>query len=286
MLTLAASAKINLTLEVLRKRPDGYHEIRSVLQSITLCDSLSFEAAEQISFECDLPSWQAEKSLVVRAAEMLKREMQSPCGARIRITKRIPLSSGLGGDSSDAAAVLVGLNKLWQLGIPPGELARMAGALGSDVPFFFSGGTALAEERGEFISPLPEMLQAWIVLLVPQMERREFKTGDMYSRLTPEHFTSGDKTDVLVERLTRGEAVCPFDLYNVFEKVAFTAFAGLDQYRDEFQHAAAESVHLAGAGPTLYALFNDSKKALRTFGVLKEKGFEAYLTETQNSAMI
>jgi 4-diphosphocytidyl-2-C-methyl-D-erythritol kinase len=214
---------------------------------------------------------------------MLRQQAGSPRGALITISKRIPVSSGLGGDSSDAAAVLLGLNQLWQLGIPPGGLAGIAATLGSDVPFFLNGGTALAQGRGEFIVPLPDMQRAWIVLLMPQVERPEFKTGAMYSRLSPEHFTRGDVTDALVARLTRGEPVRSCDLCNIFEKVALEALSGLDRYYSEFQCIAQTSVHLAGAGPALYALYNAAEEAAGAFESLKAKGFEAYLAETQNS---
>jgi len=286
MLTLTAPAKINLTLEVLQKRPDGYHEIRSVLQVISLSDRLSFKTNEKIIFACDSPLWQAEKSLVSRAIDSLRRQTNSSRGALINITKRIPLSSGLGGDSSDAAAILQGLNQLWELGMLPGELVRMAGSLGSDVPFFLSGGTALAEGRGEFISPLPDMLHEWVVLLVPHVERPPSKTGALYSLLCVEHFTSGSRTDALVARLTRGESIRSCDLYNVFESVAFEAFNGLGKYRDGFQNIAGEPVHLAGAGPALFALFSDAEKAARVWRNLKERGLETYLSETQNSAKL
>ncbi len=286
MLTLAAPAKINPTLEVLQKRPDGYHEVRSVMQAISLSDRLSFKTNDKIIFACDSPLWQAEKSLAGRAVDAIKRHTGVSNGVLIHITKGIALSSGLGGDSSDAAAVLSGLNQLWQLGIPPGELARMAGGLGSDVPFFLSGGTALAEGRGEFISPLPEMLHTWMVLLLPHVESPEFKTVAMYSLLRPEHFTSGARTDALVARLTRGESIRSCDLYNVFESVAFKAFNGLEKYRDGFQNIAGEPVHLAGAGTALFTLFSDAEKAARVWRNLKERGLEAYLAETRNSAKL
>ena len=283
MLTLKACAKINLTLEVLQKRPDGYHEVRSVMQAISLSDRLSFKSSEKIIYECDNPLWQAEKSLVMRAVDAIKRHTGVSSGAFIQIIKSIPLSSGLGGDSSDGAAVLQGLNQLWELGIPPGDLVRMAGTLGSDVPFFLSGGTALAQGRGEFISPLPDMPRAWIVLLLPHVNRPESKTAALYSLLSPEHFTGGARTDALVVRLTRGEAVRPDDLYNVFESVAFKAFDGLEKYRDGFQNIAGGQVRLAGAGPALFALFNESEKAESVWRNLKERGLETYLAETQNS---
>ena len=286
MLTLKTRAKVNLTLEVLGKRPDGYHEVRSVMQAISLSDRLSFKTNEKLIFECDNPLWRAEKSLVSRAVDSLRRQTDGPRGALINITKRIPLSSGLGGDSSDAAAVLSGLNQLWQLGIPPGGLVKIAAALGSDVPFFLNGSTALARGRGEFISPLPDMPHAWMVLLLPHVESPEFKTGALYSLLRPEHFTSGARTDALAVRLIRGESVRPDDLYNVFESVAFKAFNGLDKYRDGLQNIAGEPVHLAGAGPALFALFGDAEGAARVWRNLKERGLETYLAETRNSVVM
>jgi 4-diphosphocytidyl-2-C-methyl-D-erythritol kinase len=286
MLTIEAPAKINLTLEVLRKRPDGYHDISSVIQSIGLCDRLSFDIADGISFESDDPSWQTDKSLVTRAADLIKKESHSSCGAHIRITKRIPLSSGLGGDSSDGAAVLAGLNRLWNLKIPPGGLVRMASTLGSDMPFFLSGGTALMEGRGECVSPLPELLQAWIVLLVPPVSRPEFKTGALYALLGAKHFTPGARTDALVEHLTRGDPVDSGHLFNIFEQVAYEAFVGLRDYRDEFGGVAGGCVQLAGAGPTLYSFHNEKNKAEMVYRALQEKGFEVYLAQTRNSSMI
>jgi 4-diphosphocytidyl-2C-methyl-D-erythritol kinase len=118
------------------------------------------------------------------------------------------------------------------------------------------------------------------------VESPEFKTGALYSLLRPEHFTSGAKTDALVARLTRGEIVRPDDLYNVFENVAYKVFSGLEKYRDGFQNIAGEPVHLAGAGPALFAMFEDTGKAARVWCNLKERGLETYLTESRNSATI
>jgi hypothetical protein len=156
-LTLSAPAKVNLTLEVLGRRDDDYHEIRSVMQTVRLCDSISFSSAPQLDFHCDLPIWQAEKSLVSHAAGLLQQESGCRLGARLDIKKRIPLSSGLGGDSSDAATALMGLNELWRLGIPPGRLVEMAAGLGSDVPFFLTGGTRWPSPgRVNITLPAPE----------------------------------------------------------------------------------------------------------------------------------
>ncbi len=155
MLTVLAPAKLNLTLEVLAKRQDGFHEIRSVIQAINLCDSFSFQSGDNIEFKCDLPDWIAEESLVSRAAGLLREATGCSKGATIEVSKRIPLLSGLGGDSSGAAAVLRGLNQFWGLGLSHEELLKMAWQLGSDVAFFLYGGTALVEGRGEIVTPLP-----------------------------------------------------------------------------------------------------------------------------------
>ncbi|MFC1981580.1 4-(cytidine 5'-diphospho)-2-C-methyl-D-erythritol kinase [Chloroflexota bacterium] len=155
MLTVPAPAKLNLTLEVLGKRPDGFHEIRSVIQAINLCDSLRFQLSQEVTVKSDMPDWSAEESLVSKAASLLQRTTGCSKGASIEVEKLIPLISGLGGDSSDAAAALRGLNQLWKLGLTQEKLVGLAAQLGSDVAFFLYGGTALAEGRGELVTPLP-----------------------------------------------------------------------------------------------------------------------------------
>ena len=286
MLTLTAPAKINLTLEVLAKRPDGYHEIRSVLQALTLCDTLSFEPAEQVRFLCDAPSWKAEKSLVAQAVLKLQERSGNALGAVINIVKDIPLSTGLGGDSSDAAAALVGLNRLWKLATPGVELGEIAAGLGSDVPFFLNGSTALASGRGEIVSPLPLLRTAWVIILTPKVEAPASKTLVLYSLIKPAHFTDGSFTEALVARLKRGAKVDSKGLYNVFEKVAFEAFPGLKKCRDEFQDSIDSPVHLAGAGPSLFALARDWEESVRVVSSLREKGLDAQVSRTLNSPRV
>ena len=142
-LTLKARAKVNLTLEVLGRREDGYHDIASIIQTIDLCDTLSLEPADSILFECDKPELQSQDNLALKAAYLLKASTGYDGGARITLLKGIPVSAGLGGGSSDAAATLTGLNTFWGLGLPLDELIPLAAQLGSDVPFFLHGGTAM-----------------------------------------------------------------------------------------------------------------------------------------------
>lgn len=280
MLMVMAPAKLNLTLEVLSRRSDGFHEISSVIQTINLCDKLTFRPDEKITFKCNSPGWLPDESLASRAAALLKKDSGSKEGATIELSKKIPLLSGLGSDSSDAAAALTGLNKLWGLEYPPGELVRLASQLGSDVAYFLFGGTAMIQGRGEVVSPLPPLPEMWAVLLVPDVPRAFGKTGRLYDSLKEEHYSSGQATEDLVALLTRGGDVSPGSLFNVFDDVAYNVFKGLVEYRERFLEAGAGSVHLAGSGPTLFALFRDKAQAEKVYSNLKKQQLEAYLAGT------
>ncbi len=282
-ITFQARAKLNLTLEVLGKRLDGFHEIRSVIQTITLCDELRFRLSDRLEFKSNLTGWVGEQSLVYQAAAMLQKAAGSSRGAVIEVNKGIPLVSGLGGDSSDAAAVLSGLNKLWGLGFSQEELAKLAEQLGSDVPFFIYGGTALMEGRGERITPLPPLPHLFVVLAVPALSRLEGKTRRLYASLKPGHYTDGRITDRLVAALKEGQAITSSHLFNVFESVAFTLFPGLDDYRERMKEAGADNIHLAGSGPTLFTLVSDKLQAEELHIRLKQQGMEAYLAGFINS---
>ncbi len=278
MLTIQAPAKLNLTLEVLGKRRDGYHEIRSVLQTINLCDDITFRSSQVVTVKSDMPEWTPEKSLVMKAVSLLKETTGCLKGAAIEISKRIPLVAGLGGDSSDAAAVLRGLNELWALDLPHDALLEMAAGISSDVAFFLHGGTALAEGRGERVTPLPPFPHRWVVLVVPDVPRLPGKTGQMYARLKASHFTDGQITQRLADELRTGEE--PSVLFNTFEKVAFSRFSELRVYRDHILKLGAENLHLAGSGPSLFTLLADRTHAEDLSTRCKNQSMETYLVET------
>jgi len=277
---LTAPAKINLALEVLGKRPDGFHEIKSIIQTIGLADELDFDLSAGLEVSADLPGWDAEKSLVSRAARLLAERCGVTTGARVRVTKRIPLMSGLGGDSSDGASALKGFNRLWSLGLSTAELMDIGAALGSDVPFFFCGGTALLEGRGEIVSPLRAFPPSWIVVLVPPVRAESGKTARLYGALKPDDLSDGSRIESFAQELIEGAPV-PLKLFdNAFDRAAAQLWPDIGRYRWRFIEAGAESVHLSGAGPALFSLHRDPGEAERIFNNLQEQGLKSFLTRT------
>ena len=278
MLTVLAPAKLNLTLEVLAERPDGYHEIRSVFQTINLCDSLRFQLSQKITFESNISDWAPEKSLVTKAVSLLQETARCVEGATIEVSKGIPLVSGLGGDSSDAAATLRGLNKLWKLELSVEKLLELATQLGSDVAFFLYGGTALVEGRGEVVTPLPPLPHWWVILVVPDAPRLPEKTRQLYASLEASHYTDGQITQRLVDELREGRE--PSILFNTFENVALTRFSKLKVYRDHMVKIGAPTVHLAGSGPILFTLIKDKSQAEDLYTHCQQQNMKTYLVET------
>jgi len=280
MVTIKAPAKINLTLEVLRRRQDGYREIRSVLQTIDLCDTLHIEAGKGITFKCDMPGWQSKYSLLNKTVELIRKVTKCKEGAAVTLEKRIPLLSGLGGDSSGAAALLKGLNELWGLNLANEKLLELAAKLGSDVPFFLRGGTALAEGRGEIIFPLPTLPKTWILLIFPGSNVDFYKTARMYSRLQPMHYTDGSKTDKLVAAIKEGKPLDISMLFNVFKDIAFHTYIGLISCDVCLLKAGIYEAYLAGTGPTLFAVFQDKNQAEDILNKCKEQGLNTALAAT------
>lgn len=280
MLKYLAPAKINLVLEVLSRRDDGYHEIRSLVQTISLCDVITFQLADEISLECSEPSLQTSDNLVVQAAELLKGVSGWQRGAKIRLKKRIPWGAGLGGGSSDGAATLLALNKLWKLKLKTPVLVELAARLGSDVPFFIYKGAALIQGRGEKATPLVVSVPRWFVLLIPPLPKIPHKTQQIYSRLDTRHFTNGRLVDRALKSWSGDKQIAPSLLFNVFDKVALDAFPGLEDYWRRFAKAGARDIHLAGSGPALFSPVDSKAKAEELCRRLREQGLETYLVSS------
>jgi len=254
-----APAKINWTLEVLGKREDGYHEVRSVLQTIDLCDVLHVERAESLTLEVTgLPV--PEDDLTMRAAKALLGSSRGAGGAAMALEKRIPIGAGLGGGSSDAAAALRTVDILWTGSYSERKRVRVARQLGSDVSFFLRGGTTAVAGRGEQIKAVLQVPEMWLVVLVPPMRLAE-KTKAMYESLEVRDFGDGSRTVALVRSLRAGRTVEEEQICNAFERVAYQMFDGLDCYRDALLRSGVRGVHLAGSGPALFALAGGEMEA-------------------------
>lgn len=273
MLRLLAPAKVNLTFEVLGRRADGYHEVRTVLQSLSLADELTFEASDGLTLTVE-PAGAApiEGNLVLVAARLLQREAGVSAGATIHLAKRIPTAGGLGGGSSDAATALLGLRQLWGLDLDADALRGLAAQLGSDVPFFVTGGTAFGEGRGERLTPLPTP-QGEAVVAVPDASRPRDKTAQMYGLLTPEQYTDGGAT-ASVERRLRAGGTMDVQPVNAFDAVADEAYPFYAGMRGAFEVVGLRPA-LCGAGPSMYALVDEGSASSLAERVAERAGCSA-----------
>ena len=244
-LAAQAFAKVNRSLVVLGRRPDGFHELDTVFQAVGLCDRLTFEPADGLTLEVDDPSVPSgAENLVVRAAWALAAAAGVAARAAITLEKRIPSGGGLGGGSSDAAVALLGLDALWRLGLPLDRLAAIGATLGSDVPFFLFGGTARGLGRGERVEPLPDLPPRGVVLVMPPFP---VATPLVFGRLgAPEWDGSAPE---------REEGGVPDR--NDLEPAAEALFPALRAVRESLAAAGAEQARLSGSGSTVFGLFPD-----------------------------
>ncbi len=249
-LVAEAFAKVNRSLLVLGRRPDGFHELDTIFQAVGLADRLTFEEAESLVLEVDDPSIPAgPENLVVRAARVLAEAAGLKPRAAITLEKRIPAGGGLGGGSADAAVALLGLSALWELDLPLQRLEEIGAALGSDVPFFLHGGTARGRGRGERILPLPDLPPQGVVLVMPPFP---VSTPDVFRALDApawEGARAADPGD-------RAESSPPLDR-NDLEAAAEALFPSLGAVRAALALAGASQARLSGSGSTVFGLFPD-----------------------------
>ncbi len=258
-LTVRAPAKLNLSLEVLGRHADGYHELCTLFQAVDLSDELHAEPAVDLTLTVEGDAPPGEENLVLRAAHMLAPHAGGR-GARMHLRKRIPSGAGLGGGSSDAAAVLLALNRLWEVGLGRPQLAAMARALGADVPFFLHGGAALGTGRGDVIEPLPDLPARWFVVSVPPFSLPE-KTVRVFRELRAEEYTDGARTLRLATMVRGGGSPEQGDLYNGLRGATLRAFADLGPYLAALERVAGQEWALSGAGPACYALAASREEA-------------------------
>lgn len=280
-LRLRAPAKINLALEVTGRRPDGYHDIDTVMTTIDLADDVRLSPAPALEVALAGPEAKGidpTDDLSGRAARALAAAAGRDPAVRIEVAKRIPSPAGLGGGSSDAAAVLRGLNVLWSLDWPLARLSEVAATVGADVPFFLHGGAARCTGRGEVVEPLRDLRPLRLLILVPSVGAVADKTARRYAALTPHDFTDGHRSWRLSQRLARGAPPPTNDLVNVFEAVVERTDAELLAHYASYRAAGAPQLHLCGAGPAVYVFVREGARVAdlrRGFEALGARVFEA-----------
>ena len=279
-ITTPAHAKINRSLEVIRRRDDGYHDITTILQTISLADAITLAPANGLTVQCDTPGLSDENNLAWQAAVALAEHAGIPPHARIDIVKRIPIAAGLGGGSADAAAVLRGLNRLWQLHLPPSELAAIAAAIGMDVPFLVAGGAALATGRGDELHPLPPLPTRQLTLVAPPAAIPS-KTPTLYRALTPADFSDGRHTRALADAAVSAANFAGGGR-NAFTRAAREIFPGLASVMDTAAAAAGIPSRLSGAGPAFFILPSCPTRHNAVADALRNTGAKAYLVHTAN----
>lgn len=271
-LTLQAAAKINLYLDILGRRSDGYHEIESIIQSVRLYDKIILRLkGREIKIRCTHPEVPLdEENTCYRAAEILLTVLGMRQGLEIEIQKNIPIGSGLGGGSADAAATLIGMRKLFQIDIPFSDLSKLALQSGSDVPFCLIGGTALVRGRGEKIIPLPLLKNGWFILIDPGIS---ISTSWAYSRLQGK-LTKKRLNIKLIKELIKKEGmrgVSKFPLYNKLEEVVIERFPTLRDIKAKLIEAGATGALMTGSGSTIFAVAEDKERVKSILGRLGRK---------------
>jgi len=253
-LRLNAYAKINLTLDVLGDREDGYHDIETVMHTIELHDSIVLRENESgITIRCASPDVPADtQNIVYRAAQFLKETFRIPKGVEVELTKCIPIASGLGGGSSDAAVTLLGLAQMWKLRLSEWQLIDLASKIGSDVPFFLAGGAALAMGRGERIRLLRPLPTTWVVLARPPVQ---VSTEWAYRIFNHESIRRRPATGDVVRAIEAEDAAAVGrSLCNVFEDVVTAHYPSVAEIRDRMAAHHPLGVSLSGTGPVVFAL--------------------------------
>lgn len=272
---IKANAKVNLSLDVTGKRPDGYHTLESVFQSVSLCDYLTISLCDKTSVICSDNSVNGEDNLCFKAAELFFEATNIESGAKIFIEKNIPMAGGLGGGSADAAATLVALNELCNRSLTEEKLLGIALKLGADVPFCMLGGTKLCEGVGEIMTDLAPLPDCFIVIA---KKGEKSSTGDMYRALDSAVSRRHPDTKGMINGLNKSDLSETFKgAYNCFESVCDAK--ALNEARMVATETHAVYCGLSGAGPTVVSIFENLVDAEKTAHNLRDKGFFTFVAK-------
>ncbi len=283
MIKIEGNAKINLTLDILGKRPDGYHEVAMVMQSIGLHDTIEMEkSAAGIALTINVPWLRAdEKNLAWRAAALMQQEYGLSGGVNMRLTKRIPVAAGLAGGSADAAAVLRGMNRLYELGLSDAKLCELGARLGSDIPFCLLGGTMLSTGRGEVLTRLSNLPETWVVLAKPRIS---VSTAWAYQNYDEQGAEQHPDNARIQQEIARGDrkAVAKL-LCNVLESVTIRRYDVISRYKTMMLEQGAMASMMSGSGPTVFGLVGSRVQANKIADHLRASTkADVFITRTMN----
>lgn len=288
-ITLKAMAKINLGLDVIRRREDGYHEVRMIMQTVNLYDELTFrkQPGDKVRLTANLRSLPTDgHNLIVKTAELLRKEFGIREGLSIHLKKKIPVAAGMAGGSTDAAAAFAGMNELFGLGLTLEELQKRAVSVGADVPYCLQGGTALSEGIGEILTELPSAPRCSVIIAKPPIH---VSTRFVYENLRLDSLEKHPDIDGILDSIREGNILGVAErLENVLETVTQKEYPVIGQIKQFLVHRGALGALMSGSGPTVFALFDRKDLAARACEDLRRAGLakQVYLTSFSDKTCI
>lgn len=285
-ISLKALAKINLGLDVVRRREDGYHEVRMIMQTIHLYDRLDIKRTKKpgIQIQTNLSFLPVnENNLIYKAAKLLMDEFSITDGVSVKLDKRIPVAAGMAGGSTDAAAMLIGVNRLFSLGLTKRQLMERGVQIGADVPYCIMRGTALAEGIGEALSPLPPMVKCPVLIAKPSIS---VSTKFVYQNLKLDDTTIHPDIDLLIDDIkAKNLHDIAAHMGNVLETVTIPNYPVIDEIKKHMLSNGAVGAMMSGSGPTVFGLFDDEDTAKKAYKAMRSSHLarQVYLTSVYNN---
>lgn len=285
-ISLKALAKINLGLDVVRRREDGYHEVRMIMQTIQLYDRLDIKRTQEpgIQIQTNLSFLPVnENNLIYKAAKLLMDEFSITDGVSVKLDKRIPVAAGMAGGSTDAAAMLIGVNRLFSLGLTKRQLMERGVQIGADVPYCIMRGTALAEGIGEALSPLPPMVKCPVLIAKPSIS---VSTKFVYQNLKLDDTTIHPDIDRLIDDIkAKNLHDIAAHMGNVLETVTIPNYPVIDEIKKHMLSNGAVGAMMSGSGPTVFGLFDDEDTAKKAYKAMRSSHLarQVYLTSVYNN---
>lgn len=285
-ISLKALAKINLGLDVVRRREDGYHEVRMIMQTIQLYDRLDIKRTQEpgIQIQTNLSFLPVnENNLIYKAAKLLMDEFSITDGVSVKLDKRIPVAAGMAGGSTDAAAMLIGVNRLFSLGLTKRQLMERGVKIGADVPYCIMRGTALAEGIGEALSPLPPMVKCPVLIAKPSIS---VSTKFVYQNLKLDDTTIHPDIDRLIDDIkAKNLHDIAAHMGNVLETVTIPNYPVIDEIKKHMLSNGAVGAMMSGSGPTVFGLFDDEDTAKKAYKAMRSSHLarQVYLTSVYNN---